>query len=261
MTIATAIEKLTTRFRQRTATAFEQVETAAKTLATGGTVDMASLESALVTAQMGPDDFKARAEFHGERAAKLATLEKLGPARQKAERIDKEIAAENQKHAELTAAYQKRWSALREQADEASREVEDCRRCREWLLELQHAPLHLREEYSESLDVEQKCRERIGDVERLLRQLREKHKDEEEWVQQILDEDLRVIHPPMATVAKSQRDKLGAAQKAKLDEHERRRDRFAREIKEAESDLEAARLELVKAEAAVASIRKKILTA
>jgi chromosome segregation ATPase len=261
MTIAAALEKLTVRFRQRTITALEQVELAAKTLAAGGTVDMGGLESALVTAQLSPDDFRQRCDFHVERVAKLATLEKLGPARTKADRLDKDIAGENARHAELTAAYQKRWTSLREQADEVAREVEDSRRARDWLLDLKNAPLDLADEYRAALDAEHAAQVAIGDIERSIRDLKERHRSAVGWVEQILEQDLREIHPPSATVTKSQRDRLSAAQQAKLDEHERRRDRLAREIKEQETQLTAARADLVKAEAHLAAVRKKVLAA
>jgi hypothetical protein len=68
-----------------------------------------------------------------------------------------------------------------------------------------------------------------------------------------------VPSPPMATIAKSQRDKLGAAQRTKVEEHERRRDRAARELVDAEKDLTAARADLAKAEAVLVDIRKRIL--
>jgi len=259
VTILATFEKLASRFQKRRTSSLETVEAAAQALAGGGTIDDAAVESALVSAGLTLDDFKIRTEFHVERRKKLDELDKLGAARKRAEDLDQRIEAENKKHAEIVEAYRARWLALRQQADEAAQQVAQSRDARDWLLHPDRAPLALRDDYVAALDVEQKARERIGDVERLIRQLREKHDSEKGWIEQILAEDLRTIHPPAAAVAKSQRDKLGAAQAEKLDLHERRRDRFAREIKEAEADLEVARGELMKAEAVLADLRKRIL--
>jgi hypothetical protein len=259
MSIVAVFEKLGSRLRQRTTSAQETIEKSAQALAAGESVDTGAVEAALVTAGVSLDDYRARVDFHVERKTRLDELDKLGAARTELEGLDKRIEAENKKHSEIVDAYRKRWVALREQADEASRQVERSRSARDWLLDPARAPLHLRDDYVAALDVEQKARERIGDVERSIRDLKDRHKSEEGWISQILAEDVRMIHAPSAVVTKNQRDKLTGAQATKLEEHERRRDRYARELAQAEKDLEAARADLVTAEAVVADIRKRIL--
>jgi hypothetical protein len=259
MSITAVFEKLGSRLRQRTTSAQETIERSAQSLAAGDTVDTGAVEGALVTAGISLDEYRARVDFHVERRKRLDELDKLGPARTRLEALDKQIAAENAKHAEIVEAYRKRWTSLRDQADQAGQQVDQSRSARDWLLDVKHAPLFLRDEYVAALDGEQRAIERVADVERSIREIKAREKDATGWIAQLLEEDLREIHPPMATVAKSQRDKLGAAQRAKVEEHERRRDRAARELVDAEKDLTAARADLAKAEAVLVDIRKRIL--
>jgi hypothetical protein len=257
MSITAVFEKLGSRLRQRTTTAQETIEKSAQALAAGETVDTAAVEAALVAVGLSLDEYRARVDFHVERKSKLDELEKLGPARTKLEGLDRQISAENKKHDEIVQAYRSRWVALRQQADQETQQVDRSRAARDWLLDPKHSPLYLRDEYVAALDVEQKSIERIADIEQTLRDLRDRHRSAVGWIEQIEAEDVRTISP--SSITKSQRDKLTAAQRDKLEEHERRRDRFAREITEAEQELEQARGELARAEAVVAGIRKRIL--
>lgn len=261
MSIVAQFEKLASRFRQRKSSSLETIEVAAQTLAADGTIDTAAVEAALVTAGLTLDDLRKRVEFHVERKQKLAHLDKLGAAQKRVEEIDGRIESENKKHAEIVEAYRGRWVALREQAAEAAEQVSVARSSRDWLLDPARAPLALKDDYVTALDVEQKSVERVADVERLIRKLTESLRSEEGWIEQILAEDVRLISPPSLVVAKSQRDKLSESASDKLTVHERRRDRHAREIKEAQADLELARGELVKSQGAVADLRRRILKA
>lgn len=259
MSITAVFERIGSRLRQRTTSAQELVETSAKTLAAGGAVDDAAVESALVAAGLNLDAYRQRVDFHVERNKRLQELEKLGPARTRLEDLDKRIAAEGAKHLEIVEGYRKRWVALREQADEAGRIVDGARNARDWILHPDNAPLHLAGEYRAALDAEQAAHVRIGDVERLLREIRERDKSAKGWIEQLEGEDAREIHGPSSAITKAQRSKLSATAEEKIAEHETRRKRYAREIADAEKDLAAARDELARAEAVLVDIRKRIL--
>jgi len=254
-------DTLAGRMRQRTATAHERIEVAAKAIARGENVDVAGLEDALFTVGMSLDDFRGLADLFVARGERLRTLDGLGAARKKAERLDKEIEAANAAHAEAVEQYRKRFLALREQATAAQADVDRCRDSREWLLAPGNCPPSLRGDYDTAMADEQAALEAVSAAERTVQELRSEIKSEEGWLEQLADEDARQIHPPQLTITKSGRDRLTEQRSAKYDEHEARKKRLERRLVEAEAELEKARAGLVVAEAAVAAVRKKILTA
>jgi multidrug resistance efflux pump len=254
-------DTLAGRMRQRTATAHERIEVAAKAIARGENVDVAGLEDALFTVGMTLDDFRGLADLFVARAERLRTLDGLGAARKKAERIDKELEAANAAHAEAVEQYRKRYLALRDQASAAQADVDRARDCREWLLAPEHCPPSLRADYDTALAQEQAAIEAVAAAERTIRELRAEIKGEEGWLEQLAGEDAKEIYPPEVVVSKSGRDRLTAQRSAKYEEHETRKKRLERRLAEAEPELEKARAGLVAAEAAVAEVRKRIIAA
>jgi hypothetical protein len=249
------------RMRERTQTAHERIEAAAKAVARGENIDVGGLEDAMFTTSTSVDDFRKLTELFASRAEKLQTLDGLGASRKKAEKLNKEIEAANAAHAEAVEQYRKRFIALREQATAAQADVDRCRDCREWLLAPGNCPPSLRGDYDTAMADEQAALEAVSAAERTVQELRSEIKSEEGWLEQLADEDARQIHPPQLTITKSGRDRLTEQRSAKYDEHEARKKRLERRLVEAEAELEQARAGLVAAEAALAAVRKKILAA
>jgi hypothetical protein len=259
LSLATYFEKLSSRVRQRTTSAQERIEKAAQTLAGGKNSDVASIEDALHDATMTVDQFRERVEFHSARREHFQRLEKLGIARTKVEGLDKRIAAEEAKHAEIVEAFRARWAALRDEATAAQRDVDGARDSRDWLLAPENAPLHLADRYGGLLAEESVAVEGLAAAEREVRSIKERVKSEEGWLVEIAAEGRREIHAPEAVITTKQRERLSGQAAAKYDEHEQKLTRFRKRLVEAEKTVEDCRKTLVSAEAAVAQIRKEIL--
>lgn len=260
-TLTSVFDNLAGRFMARKQSALDVIDGAAKTLAAGGTIDAGAVEQALVAAGLDLDAFRERVEFQTARREKLEALEKLGAARRRVEQLDGQLAAEAAKHAEVTAAFHKRYAALRDEATNHQREVDRARDAREWILDPKNCPLALREPYEAALAAVQAARENVSTIGRQLRDLRERHRGAEAAIAEIVAADARELHPPQAIVAASQKERLAAATREKVEQHERRRDRLAREVGDAEQELAAAEQAVVRAEAAIAELVKRILTA
>jgi hypothetical protein len=259
MTIAQVFEKLTSRVRQRRETAQERIESAAVALAAGHSIDIAGVEDSLRDAGLTVDEFRERTDFHRERREHRERFERLATSRTRVEKIDKQIAAEESKHAEIVDAFRKRVGAMMADAAEAGRDVSSATASRDWLLDPAHAPLPLVEKYREALDHKQAAESAVGDGERAIRELKNEIRSEEEWLQQLAGEDVRTIHPPEMSVTVKQREKLTGQAAQRYDEHERRKTRLERRLVETEKTLADARSTLASAEAAVAALQKTIL--
>jgi len=249
------------RMRERTQTAHERIEAAAKAVARGENVDVGGLEDAMFTTSSTVDDFRKLAELFATRAEKLQALEGLGAARKRVEKLNTDIEAANARHAEATERFRREFITLRDQANAAQADVDRARDCREWLLAPGNCPPSLRADYDTALAQEQAAIEAVAAAERTIRELRAEIKGEEGWLEQLAGEDAKEIYPPEVVVSKSGRDRLTAQRSAKYEEHETRKKRLERRLAEAEPELEKARAGLVAAEAAVAEVRKRIIAA
>jgi multidrug resistance efflux pump len=261
MMFTAVLDKLAGRMRQRTATAHERIEAAARSIAKGEAVDVAGLEDSLHTVGMTLDGFRQLCDLFVARAERFAKLDGLGAARKKVEKLDREIEAANQAHAEATEQYRQRYTKLRGAATEAQSAVDTARAARDWLLAMDNCPPSLKPDYELALANEQKAIAAVGDAEREIRRLNEAIKSEIGWIEQLEGEDARMLHPPELTVAKSGRDKLSAVAREKVENHERRKTRLEGQLVEAQKTLADAQAALMAAEAVVAGVRKKILAA
>ena len=254
-------DKLASRVKQRTATAHDRIEAAARAIAKGDNVDVAGLEESLHTVGMDLPAFQALCDLFVARADNFAKLDGLGAARKKVEKIDKDIAAANATHAEAVEAYRKRYTQLRADADQAQAAVDTARAARDWLLAVDHCPPSLRDEYVAALAGEEKANADVGNAQREIKKLADDIKSEKGWLEQLAGEDVRTIHPPEMVVTTSQRERLSGARKDKYDEHERRLKRLEARKVDADKTLADAQAALVAAEAVVAGVRKRILAA
>jgi hypothetical protein len=262
MSVFTAVfDKLASRVKQRTATAHDRIEAAAKAIAKGDNVDVAGLEDSLFTVGMTLDGFRQLCDLFVARADNFAKLDGLGAARKKVEKIDKDIAAANATHAEAVEAYRKRYTQLRAEADQAAAAVDTARAARDWLLAVDHCPPSLHDEYVGALAAEEKANADVGNAQRDVHKLVEQIKSEQGWLTQLGRDDDRTLHPPEMFVTGSQRERMTAARGAKYDEHERILKRLEARKVDADKALADAQAALVAAEAVVAGVRKKILAA
>jgi hypothetical protein len=257
--LTAVFDKLAGRMRQRTLTAHEAIEAAAKAIAAGQAADVAALEEHLFGTGTSLDQFKGLCESFAERIKKFSELDALAAARRRVEKVEKDIEAATKAHAEATERYQQRHAALRVEAAEANVIVSMGQAARDWLVDPKNCPPSVRPAYAEALDNEQVAQVAVGDAEREVRRLTDEIRSEAGWLTQLLGEDAREIHPPEIAITQSGRDRLTAARRDKYDEHAARKKRLEARLVEANKAVEAARAALVDAEAAVAAIRKKIL--
>ena len=258
---AKVFDSLAGRMRQRKASAHERIETAAKQIAAGQSVDVAGLEDALFTAGMTLDDFRGLCDLFATRVEKLALLETLGAARKKVEKIDRDIEAANKAHAETVDNYRRRYVSLRAEADQAYAAVESARNAREWILALDNCPPSIRHEYQTALEAEQAATSAVGQAERTVRELTDEIRSEQGWLDQLAGEDAKELHPPELTITKAGRDRMAGARSAKYDEHAARKKRLEHRLADATKAVDEARVTLVAAEAQLAATRKRILAA
>jgi hypothetical protein len=259
MTIAQVFDRLTSRVRQRRETAQERIESAAIALSADQSIDVAGVEDALRDAGLTVDQFRERVEFHARRREHRDRFERLATSRNRVEKIEKQITAEEAKHSEIIDAFRKRIGGMMAEAAEAGRDVSSATASRDWLLHPDNAPLPVVDNYREALDQEQDARVALETAEREVRELRQEIKSEEGWLQQIAGDDSRTIHPPAMVVTVKQREKLTGQAAQKYDEHSQRKTRLERRLVEAEKTVADARSTLATAEAAVAALQKTIL--
>lgn len=262
MTVFTKVlDSLAGRMRQRKATSHERIEAAAKQIAAGSNVDVAGLEDALFTVGMSLDDFRVLCDLFVTRVEKLATLETLGAARKKVEKIDRDIEAANKTHAEAVENYRKRYTALRDDANKAAAEVAAARDAREWILAINNCPPSLRDEYQAALDAEQAAQSAVGKAERTVRELNDEIRSEQGWLDQLTEADASEIHPHTITITKAGRERMAGARAVKYDEHAARKKRLENRLADEVKVVDEARANLVAAEAQLAAVRKRILAA
>lgn len=255
--ITAVLDRLSGRLKQRTKSAREIVEQAARKIAAGESVDEAALESAIVEAGLAVDDLGRLAEFYSRRAEKRKLLDALGGARKRLAAVDAKISAENAKHAEIVDAYKKRWLALREEADAATREVDAGRAARDWLLELANCPPSLQDDYRRLLDDEQAATVAVGDAQRLARQIREDIESQKRWIESLDGASSREIEAP--TVAVNYRNPVIRQNDEKIEDRRQRLKRLEGRLVDADAAVAAAEKQLAAATLALSNMRDQIL--
>lgn len=255
--ITAVLDRMAGRLKQRKTTAREVVEQAARRIAGGETVDEAALEGAIVEAGLAIDDLQRLAEFYVARREKRQVLDALGAARKRLAAVDARIAAENAKHAEIVDAYKKRWIALREEADAATREVDAGRAARDWLLELANCPPSMQDDYRRLLDEEQAATVAVGDATRVVRELRERILSEKRSIESLTGATAQEIDPSLVPL--NRRNGRVIANDEQIEEHRRTIKRLEGRLVEAESVLAAAEKQLAAATLALGNMRDRIL--
>ena len=186
MTVFAAVfDKLAGRIKQRTATAHEKIEAAAKAIAKGESVDVAGLEDSLHTVGVTLDGFRALCDLFAGRAESFTKLEGLAAARKKVDKVDREIEAANQTHAEAVEQYRRRYMQLRAEADQAQAAVDAARAARHWLLAPENCPPSLRDEYQAALGAEHQAITDVENAQGQLKYLADEIKGEKGWLEQL----------------------------------------------------------------------------
>ena len=258
------LEKLTTRMRARELTAHDQLAAAAKAAARGQTVDIGSLEEALVSTRQSVGDFKALCEHEVARAERLATFSKLAAAKRKHEQLQKAMDAEDAKFTEIRDAFQARYRKLELEFREIDREVDAANAARNWLTDYRNARGALGEQYREAVDAEQAARAVVDGINRRMGELRRNIKSVDSDIEQLTASWQREITaPPTITVRRDDHPlskRMPADMAEKVDALDRKKKRLAAELAEVEKSLPAAEKAVAAAEAKVAEFQKKLLT-
>jgi hypothetical protein len=260
MPLSDLFDRLTSRVRAREQSAHERLAAAAKAQAKGQSVDVSGLEDALFSSRMDLDDFRKLCELEEQRSAAFVRLEKLGPARTRVEKLDAQIAAENAKHEEIVEAYRKRWVGLRDEAREAQTVVDNSRQARDWLLAVENCPPGLRREYREALDAQQAALVARDGLTRSIKEKREQIQSEEHWIKELEGEGARDLAAIGDVITKSGRERLNRATVEKIETHERRKQRAVAALEDLQKQSAAAEAAILKADAAVHTVQKKVLT-
>lgn len=258
---AAVLDRLAGRMRQRTSSAHERIESAAKATAAGENIDVGGLEESLFTVAMGVDQFRQLCDLFSARRERFAKLDGLGAARKRLAKLDQEIESANAGHAELVEKYRQRYATLRGEANDSQAVIDEARNARDWLLAVPNCPPSIRPDYEAALATEQKALEAVGDASRQIRQLTQDIQTEIGWIEQVMGQDVRLLHPPKLTIAKSERDKLSADAQGRIDTHEKRKARLERQLGEANQTLAECQKQQAAAEATLATVRKNILAA
>jgi chromosome segregation ATPase len=258
------LERLTVRMRARELNAHDQLAAAAKAAARGQTVDLGSLEEALVATRQTVGDFKSLCEYEVTRADKLAAFAKLAQAKGKQDRLRKAMNAEEAKFVEIRDAFQARYRKLEDECREIDRDVDTASAAREWLVDYRTAKGAIGDQYREAVDAEQAAREALDTINRRIGELRRNIKSVSADIEQLAAAaDREITAPAIITVLRDGQPlgkRMTPDMADKADGLERKKKRLAGELAEVEKSLPAAEKAVVAAEAAVAKFQEKLLT-
>jgi len=175
------LDLLRSRARERQVGAAEVLAAAANRAAAGESVDHEAVDRALVDCGKTVDDFAAMCDMAARRRNWRATLDrapqaeaKLAKARAAAE---KERAAFEATH----AAWMKRGSELDAEIASATAVVTAARDAREELVKPANVPEPLRSKLAEATTVRDAATERVANINRELRDARDREKTQREW--------------------------------------------------------------------------------
>ena len=193
--MATLLESLRGRMKQRELNAIDTVAAAAKAAARGETYDVGAIETALVEARLSMDDFEKAVEIAGQRTRWLADFEKLATASNKVKKGEAAIAAEEARFEELRRAYVEKIQAI--DADlAAARTAKDAgEQARGRLLEPKSVPGTVGDRYRAAVAEAEAAAEELNTATRDLREVNQRIKSEEEWIAQLLGEKAETLRP------------------------------------------------------------------
>lgn len=257
------LEKLTSRMRARELNAHDQLAAAAKAAARGQSVDVGSLEEALVSTRQTVDDFRLLCEHETVRAERLAALEKLAPTKAKHTKLRAAMDAELAKFNSVRDAFQSRYSKLEVEAREVEREVEAASRARDWLLDYHNTRGALGVQYREAIDEQTAAASAVDQLNRRISDLQRGIKGCDSEIEQTRaewDRTLLTSGPPTV------RKKGEAGERAlpaevvdKIEELDRKKQRLVAQLAEADREIASAQKAVAAAEARVAELQKRLL--
>jgi chromosome segregation ATPase len=257
-------ERLAGRVRERELNSHDQLAAAAKRVAKGENVDIASIEDALHNVGQTVSDFAALVEFEEERRECFQKLESAPSARSRQDKLDQQITAESTKFAEVRDAYQTRLAKLQEERKEISKTVEAADAAKDWLLDARNTVGRLKSEYLEALEQKQQAESKVQTLERQAKEQRDTINSIDAEIEQIrADYDKQITERGYPGVRKKGQPHERPLPQDVLEQIESlttRKARCERRLAETEVELTAARLMVAPSESRVAAVQKRLLT-
>jgi len=257
------LDKLANRMRQRELNHHDRLAAAAKAAARGESVDIASLEEALVSTRQSVDDFRALCEYEAERAQRLAVFEKLANAQGKYDKLQRAMDAEDAKFREARDAFQKRYNALADQAKEISREVDAATAARDWLLDYHNVRGGLGSEYRAAIKAKEAADHKVGDITRQIKAIGDDIKSVDRSVEEIFKQHENTIaergYPLVRKDGEAVQRPLPPDAVEAVDELHKRKRRLETRLTETRGELPAAEKAAAAAAARVAEVEKRLL--
>lgn len=257
-------ERLAGRVRERELNSHDQLAAAAKRVARGENVDIASIEDALHNVGQTVSDFAALVEFEEKRGECFQRLELAPSAKSRQDKLDQQIAAESTKFAEIRDAYQSRIAKLQDERRQISKTVEAADTAKDWLLDPRNSVGQLKSEYLEALDQKQQAETKVQSLERQAKEHRDTIKAIDSEIEQVRTEHDRQItergYPGVRKKGEPHDRPLPQEVLEQIESLTTRKTRIEQRLAETEVALEADRLMITPSESRVAAVQKRLLT-
>ena len=257
--MAAILDALRGRMRQREATSVDTIAAAARAAARGESYDVTQIESALVETRQTAADFEAAIDVARQRQTWLKQFEQLAAAASKADKLEAAIQAEEEKLAEARRAAIGRCDAMRAELAIHSSRRDQGRDAREALLRPAGVPGTIGDQWRSAVEARDAAEVQCGDTKRLLRESREKAKNEEGWIEQIIGEADKSLKPSIFDRLAGQ--KLYGDQANRVEQHTLALKRAQRRIAELEEQLGNDEKTLTRTQKAVDDLAAQVVKA
>lgn len=228
----TILEALRGRMHQRQANAADTISAGARAAARGERHDVAAIEKALLEVGITMADFEEQVERAGQRAAWLSDFDRLTSASAKKKKLEATSEAEQAKFEATRAAFFERASAIDEELRAVAALCEKGNEARQRLLDPREVPGTLGDKYRQATDEAHAAEVALEAARRAVREQVERIKSEQGWLEQLLGEGSKEIHPSRISL----RDK-SPQESPRIEEHRKALARAVRWLAEAEAQL------------------------
>lgn len=250
------LDVLRGRMKARELNAIDTIAAAARAAARGDAYDIGSIEAALVEARLSADDFEKAVAQASRRAGWLNEFDKLAAAASKLKKLEAAAAAEEAKFEEQRRIFAEKFDAMNKEATAARSARDAGEQARGKLLDPKDVPGTIGEKYRAAVAEAEAASAAVGNLQRELREVRERMKSEEEWIVQLVGESSAKLGPY------SPLKQSGVVPESyKLDDHRRALARAQRRLAEIEAELKTAEQLVTKTRRAVDDLIPDVLKA
>jgi chromosome segregation ATPase len=254
--VPTILEALRGRMQQRQGNAVDTIAAGARAAARGERHDVVALEKALLEVGMTMADFEEQVERAGRRAAWLADFDRLTSASAKKKKLEAAAEAERAKFEATRAAYFERASALDDELRAAATVCDKGREARQRLLDPREVPGTLGDKFRQATEEAHAAEVALEAARRAVREQRQRIKEEQDWIEQLLGEAAKEIHPARISLRDEPR-----RESPRLEEHRNALARAERRLAEAEPQLREAEKREALARRVVEGLEPEVLKA